>query len=278
MSKLYDAILVKGTLRPRLNKVLVSPEVVPKEVLDTLTLDNIVNEHGIIIVDKKIPAEGEGGDAAPAEDDGKLTRIDQPAKDKPTPQEDPESDGKEETEPAITDDDNVDTGAIAVDDSANDEEGEDDEPSTTDQNPKNQNAPVAKAAPQEDPEPADNEPEEKVSKQRKRTTAAPEPRFRSVVPQSTPGMGFPRKNGKTVDIFDLKTPHTHVRLVGNVTVPLSAASYQTKGEIDIVNRLHELGIETVDFNALEREANASEATPAGLIMDADEEDDDIKLG
>ena len=35
--------------------------------------------------------------------------------------------------------------------------------------------------------------------------------FTKPVPDSNPGFGFPRKKGKTVDVFDGKTPHTHIR-------------------------------------------------------------------
>ena len=288
MTKLYDAIMVKGTLRPRLNKVLVSPEKVPEDVMNILTLDNIVNEHGIIIVDNKGTAEPGDAKADPNDDGGKLARIDQAAPDKgpePTEPSDQHNVDEEEpviqepTEPAIEGSEDVDTGAMQIDDSANDEEG--DEPNdtgTSEQNPKNPEAPVAEAAPDKGPEPTTSEPEKKTPARRKRTAPAPQPRFRSLVPQSSQGMGFPRKNGKTVDIFDLVTPHTHVRLVGNVTVPLSTESYQTRTELEITNRLQELGIETVDFNQIEAGANGGESAPAGLLMDDAEEEEDIQLG
>jgi len=55
------------------------------------------------------------------------------------------------------------------------------------------------------------------------------------------GMGFPRKKGKTVDIFDGKTPHTHIRIVGNLVVPLSEKNYNTKSDADIIKVLKKLG-------------------------------------
>lgn len=58
--------------------------------------------------------------------------------------------------------------------------------------------------------------------------------------QDEAGMGFPRKNGYTVDIFDLKTPHTEVRNVGGVMVPLSGENYRTKTDAEIRARLDEL--------------------------------------
>jgi hypothetical protein len=55
------------------------------------------------------------------------------------------------------------------------------------------------------------------------------------------GMGFPRVDGKTVDIFDGKTPHTHIRIVGNLVVPLSEKNYNTKSDADIIKVLKKLG-------------------------------------
>lgn len=55
------------------------------------------------------------------------------------------------------------------------------------------------------------------------------------------GMGFPRKNGKTVDIFDGKTPHTHVRYVANIMVPLKKENYENKTDGEIIERLQKLG-------------------------------------
>ena len=55
------------------------------------------------------------------------------------------------------------------------------------------------------------------------------------------GMGFPRVDGKTVDIFDGKTPHTTVKNVGGFIVPLSAESFATKSDAQILEKLKELG-------------------------------------
>ena len=55
------------------------------------------------------------------------------------------------------------------------------------------------------------------------------------------GMGFPRKKGKTVDIFDGKTPHTHIRYVSGLVVPLSEENYNTKSDSEIVEKLKKLG-------------------------------------
>lgn len=55
------------------------------------------------------------------------------------------------------------------------------------------------------------------------------------------GMGFPRVNGKTVDIFDGKTPHTHIKNVAGFVVPLSEESFNTKTDVEIMEKLKELG-------------------------------------
>lgn len=65
--------------------------------------------------------------------------------------------------------------------------------------------------------------------------------YRRAVPASEPGMGdFKRVKGKTVDIFDQKTPHTDVRYVGGLMVPLSKENYESKSDAEIYERLEEL--------------------------------------
>lgn len=65
--------------------------------------------------------------------------------------------------------------------------------------------------------------------------------YRKAVPQSDAGMGeFKRVGGKTVDIFDQKTPHTDVRYVGGLMVPLSKENYESKSDAEIYERLEEL--------------------------------------
>lgn len=54
------------------------------------------------------------------------------------------------------------------------------------------------------------------------------------------GMGFKRVNGKTVDIFDGKTPHTDVRFVANIMVPLSKENYNNKTDGEIITQLKKL--------------------------------------
>lgn len=111
---------------------------------------------------------------------------------------------------------------------------------------------------------------------------AAEPTFRSSTPQSHPGMGFPRVNGKTVDIFDSKTPHTHVKNLGGIIVPLSAESFKTKSDGQIIERLRELNMAPIDFNAIEaagerptsKAGNAPRGGNAGGVILEDEEDID----
>lgn len=55
------------------------------------------------------------------------------------------------------------------------------------------------------------------------------------------GMGFPRKKGFTVDVFDGKTPHTHVRNVSGIMVPLNKENYETRSDAEIVEKLKKLG-------------------------------------
>lgn len=55
------------------------------------------------------------------------------------------------------------------------------------------------------------------------------------------GMGFKRVNGKTVDIFDGKTPHEAVRFVGGLTVPVTKENYEKKTDAEILEKLKKLG-------------------------------------
>ena len=63
------------------------------------------------------------------------------------------------------------------------------------------------------------------------------------------GMGFPRVNGVTVDLFDGKTPHTEVRNVSGFMVPLSHLSQfgdpkndiAPKTDVEVIEKLKEIG-------------------------------------
>jgi len=54
------------------------------------------------------------------------------------------------------------------------------------------------------------------------------------------GMGFPMKNGHTVDIFDGKTPHETVRFVEGLMVPLTMKNYNEKSVPEIIARLKKM--------------------------------------
>lgn len=59
--------------------------------------------------------------------------------------------------------------------------------------------------------------------------------------KSERGMGFPMNSrGQTVDIFDLKTPHTEARFVDGIIVPLSKKSFDTKSDQEIIAQLAKL--------------------------------------
>lgn len=55
------------------------------------------------------------------------------------------------------------------------------------------------------------------------------------------GMGFKRVKGKTVDIFDGKTPHEAVRFVGGLTVPVTKDNYEKKTDAEILSQLKKIG-------------------------------------
>lgn len=60
------------------------------------------------------------------------------------------------------------------------------------------------------------------------------------------GFGFPRRNGKTGDIFNFDVPHTTVKWVDGFTVPLSEKNYVEKSDYEIHLRLVELGYVSED--------------------------------
>lgn len=96
-------------------------------------------------------------------------------------------------------------------------------------------------APDED---ADEDETDEDKTPAKPAKAAPEQQ--PVLPGATPeseehrGMGFKLVKGKTVDIFDYKTPATHSKFVAGVVVPLSEDSYDNKTDQEIITRLDEL--------------------------------------
>lgn len=131
-----------------------------------------------------------------------------------------------------TDDDESDE-----DDASEDDEEDDKEEPTSD--------PAA-------PAPPANPKSEKLAKDAKALNAkkAKESEKADAEPQQNPvdsglkqdeaGMGFPRKNGYTADIFDINVPHTHVRNVNGLMVPLSENNYRTKTDAEIMRQVEEL--------------------------------------
>jgi hypothetical protein len=285
MPSLYDAIEVRGQLRYRLNKNFIGADKVPENIKSVLTANNIVDENGMVVVDQKneaaqAPTDENQEDIDSEEGKTSLNRVDQDPPEDGDKAEDPADDG---SEPDTPDQDPPQTDPVppaappVVDDSANDEEGDDENETSTSDTDKDPTAPVAGTTPTPDPKTPEPAAKEKTPRKSTRTAAPDEPveKFKSKVPQSSPGMGFPRKNGKTVDIFDLKTPHTKVQLVGGLPVPLSEESYKTKTETQIKRRLEELGIETIDFDVTD---DFGSPNAPGLLLEDDDEEDDINLG
>lgn len=214
MASVYDQIQMKnGQTRYRMDKKFIGEDKVPENIKEVVTLANIVDENGMVIVEDK----GDYGDMT------------------------------------------VDEMATAEKAKAEGSDG--DEPVET--KAKDQSAPEADALPGQPPMSPDgdlNTPAAlpSVPEAEAERVANLTPRLRSKVPQSDPGMGFKRVNGRTVDIFDSTSPHTHVKLVGGHTVPLSAESYKYRSDAEIEKRLQQLGYSLVDFNQLEEEQdNAS---------------------
>lgn len=54
------------------------------------------------------------------------------------------------------------------------------------------------------------------------------------------GWGFSRVNGKTVDIFDGKTPHETIRFVSGMVVPVTMENYKTKTDQEITDQLKKI--------------------------------------
>lgn len=266
MAGMYDAITNRSGLRPRYNKNFVSWDVVPEQVKSVLTADNIVDENGMVIVDNK----NDTGRELTDENKTELAKEGQeaPAEITSAPEIDTPSTTETETAPMI------------VDDSANQNQTGVEENVDKVENIESAPAPVSEAVAIRPPAPVAEVKrtmdEAIVPKRATRATArVVTEKFRSKVPQSNPGMGFPRNNGKTSDIFDINTPHTHVKLVGGHAVPLSYDNFKNKTDNQIISKLRELGFEVVDFNQIDRNQVMS---GSGMIMDDDIVEDDIMLG
>jgi hypothetical protein len=248
MASLYDIVTVKGKEYYRLDKNIVSKEDVPQSVLDALTNENVVDDNNMVVVDEK-SSEAQAATEDNLKDIKKLTKAaDTPQVGGDENQEEETDDG--DSEESTDEEDSDDDSELLLDDSDADEEEAAKKP-----NPK-----VAEKSAR------DSKPAAKVA------------HFRSTVPQSRPGMGFPRVNGKTVDIFDGQTPHTHLKNVGGLMVPLSAQNFRVKSDGQIMTQLKKMGMEPIDFNAIQHEKDmAGNAGNAGngndMLMDDDESDD-----
>lgn len=238
MPSMYDQILVQGSPRYRKDNKFIKKDLVPEAVLQTSNLDNVVDENGTVIVDKK-------------SDESK--KADQEAVNKPAAQADP-TPGDDDAS-----DDDPDNAGEAEDEAVLDNDNPSEEDNSDDSDPDedpvdDRQDPTAPPAPQvgtEDPDADPVDDDDKPGKKavpKKRERKVSDEKFVSKVPQSKIGMGFPRKNGKTVDIFDGKTPHTHIKLVDGHTVPLSTESFNTKTEKQISDRLQEMGYDPIDYS------------------------------
>lgn len=270
MASVYDILVTETGPHYRINKQFLTKDKVPEATLEVLDKNPtaIVDENGMILVDDK----GESPEWTQPTDENKADL----AKEGDAPSSDPA---------APADHDSTLDHAETTSDS--NKEGTEDgttDPAQDQPTPTTPAAPVVGAGPDPTPPPAAPVPSTPAPtpapSQPAGNTQAPVERFRSKVPQSKPGMGFPRKNGKTSDIFDINVPHTHLKLVGGITVPLSAENFKTKSEGAILKRLKELGFEPIDFNAIEREKAMERANPGNdlsddlLDNDADSDDDD----
>lgn len=273
MASVYDMIQQKnGTVRYRLNKVFISPDKIPEEIKSIMTLDNIVDENGMILVDQK----NEASKVAEEEDTtDTLQRIDGPAEEE-TPADEPDTTGADAEAASV---EPADQAAPAVDDSAN--EGADDADEDEEGDIEKMLDAVEKTdttAPETVTEAAPEVKKQKATARVRKIASDPVETFKSKVPQSHPGMGFPRVNGKTVDLFDGVTPHTKVKLVGGQMVPLSEESFKTKTEGQIIARLKELGMTILDFTEIEQASESTGSSAGNLLMEDQEIDEDIQLG
>lgn len=235
MADTFDAIQVKGQMRYRKNNKFIKAENVPDHVREVVNFDNVVDENGMVIVDQKT-------EEAKQVTDDELKKGEQ------------NSEGGEVQEADAAGEDTPDSDdSDAADVSAG---GDDEEDSKPDR--KSQASPKLGVEDEEDSdEPTGPEPEptpaKSKSQQRREAAMKEQPKFRSKVAQSDPGMGFPRHNGKTGDIFDVTVPHTKIKPVAGYAVPLSEKSFQSKTDAQIEARLRELGYAVKSTSDLEAE-------------------------
>lgn len=255
MPDVFDILTDKnGTQRFRKNNQFTAKDKVPAVALERLTADNVVDENGLIIVDKKSD-ESKAADAA---------ENATPETPETTPPTNPDEEDKADDTPSTPDPDDQDEPTPPADAPGTDPDHE-----TTN--------PAGAAAPEADPDEDEPDPDPAPAPTKPKPAAKPSakvPKFVSKAPQSKPGMGFPRKNGKTVDIFDGSTPHTHLKLVGGYTVPLSDKSFNERSEKEIEDKLIDMGFELINYNR--NEALDGSVDSADLDEDGDGlTDDDV---
>lgn len=209
MPAIYDQIMVNGLARYRRDRRFIKESQVPDAIKEVVTLDNMVDENGLVIVSSK-------------NDDAKKVTAEEEAKLKKEEEKEDESDKTDTQE------------------KSDDEESDDSTPEVKDDE-EEETKPTAKSVRKEQTKSVKNV-----------------PKFVSKVPQTHIGMGFPRRNGKTVDIFDGVTPHTQLKLVGGHMVPLSQESFDSRSEKEIEDKLVELGFELRDFTNRESDRGSDQ--------------------
>ena len=217
-----------GTTRYQKDGKWVSAADVPAEARQTLQsagFNTPVDDDGNLV------EEGDGLEGASAKtnaaadaddesDEDEDASLDESTEDEESDEDETDEDADEETE---EEDDESETDES--DESEEEEEGENDHTPDPGATPI---APTPKAA-------------KAVKAARSRKKAKAERLMPGQVPQSDPGMGFPRKDGKTLSIFS-KQPHTHVRNVNGVMVPLTKEEYENRTDAEIMHELSKLGM------------------------------------
>lgn len=195
--------------RYKLDGTYVKPSEVPEEVVTALTNLNdgdLVDEKGKAIVADKNETSTPAPEQAPTEP--KAAEEPAPAKEPEAPKAPEKTEDEDESE--------VDKNAK---DPAEDKKTED----TTDDG-------IDSADDIDDDSGLDVEEQARAE------------RLRAGLEADEEGMGFKtNKDGKTVDIFDGKTPHTHIRYVSGVVVPLSEKNFNEKTDGEIQTKLKKLG-------------------------------------
>lgn len=324
MPSIYDKIAIASQLdkdgnpvqRYRINKMFVSEDKVPEAVKNVITLDNMVDELGNIVVDNKneearqpesdtpeaptapadtqedttdapdVPSTADEQIAAAVNDASEGEQVQAPAEptppaEAPTPPTAPEIPSPTAPEgdtPTAPENDPANDPDIDKDITSEEDDDLDDQDGDDDPDPA---ATKADSTPPEVETPPEKPKETTPKKGRAMPSRAKvEDKFKSKVPQSTQGMGAPRYNGVTPSIFDSTGPkHTHVKLVGGHAVPLTAEEYNTKSDTEIMHQMEKVGYELVDFNVIEQAQNQSDTVGGnGLLMEDEEVDEDIQLG